>query len=178
MPEETNNASTDNSAGGEVNKTDSGIDLSKLDSVEKLPKWAQDELSRARNDAATYRTRLRDAKSEVEAEVRAEIQNEVKGLNDKVADLEMKLSDSDLKSLKLETALEVGVPGEHLKTFADRLRGTTAEELKADAEEAKKLFGLGNETKATDPTAGLGGSEPKKSADNLLGDYVLGKLSR
>lgn len=171
MPEETNNAPKSEGNNG-------GADLSQIDSVEKLPKWAQDELSRARNEAATYRTRLRDAKSEVEAEVRESVKQEVQDLTGKLSDLEMKLSDADLKSLKLEAALEVGVPGEHLKAFSERLRGTTADELRADAEAAKSMFGFNASNKATDPTAGLGGNEPKKTPESAMGDFIIGKLSR
>jgi len=159
---------------------DSGIDLSKIDSVEKLPKWAQDELSRARNDAASYRNRLRDAKNEVEAEVKQSVQSEVEKLKTELSDLKGQLASVEIDSIKLDAALEVGVPGEHLKAFASRLQGSTAEEIKADAEAAKALFNLAPNagSRATDPTAGLGGNQPNKTPESAFGDFVIGKLSR
>ena len=55
----------------------------------------------------------------------------------------------------------------NLKDFAERLRGTTFEELKADAEQAMSIYNIGTD-KATDPTAGLGGNGPKTSRKTLL----------
>jgi hypothetical protein len=138
--------------------------------VEDLPKWAQDELSRARNDAAGYRNRLKTAKDEVQAEVQKTFDDKVLALTNENTELKNKATDFDMSMLKLDTALEIGVPGEHLKAFAARLQGSTPDEIKADAEEVKKLFGTGT-SRATDRSAGLGNQKPE-DAPSAFADYV------
>jgi hypothetical protein len=142
-------------------------------SVADLPKWAQDELSRARTEAAGYRTKLRDAET-----ANGTLQTQVDAEIAKVSGLTTDLSDAKLFGLKLDAALEVGVPGEHLKTFADRLRGESLEELKKDAETIKTTFGVGIGTpngRATDRSAGLGNDKPS-TPDEALGTFIGSKL--
>lgn len=139
--------------------------------VAELPEWAQSELSRARTDAATYRTKLRAAEEQLTT-----VQGELQAATDKASDLEVKLTETSLTSLKIDAALEIGVPGEQLKAFADRLRGNTPEELRADAEAVKALYGVGVPTRATDPSAGLGNGQPKKTAESAFAEFVQKQL--
>lgn len=151
------------------------------DKSAELPQWAKDELSRARDEAARYRTRLRDAKKEVEAEVRQEVQKDLDELSTQLSDLKGQLTNSTLNELKLDAALAVGVPGEHVKAFASRLQGASAEELQKDAESAAALFNFDKTNangRATDPSAGLGGNNPKLTPEDAFGAFVSGKLSR
>lgn len=175
MPEQENasSAETQNAETANAAVTDKGkVDAAK---VEDLPKWAQDELSRARNDAASYRTKLRTTEDSLKS-----TQDQLKEVTDKVADTEVKLHETELTGLKLEAALQVGVPGEHLKAFADRLRGSTAEELLVDAEAAKSMFGVGTSSngRATDPSAGLGNSTGKKTPEDAWQDLFTKRLGR
>lgn len=169
MPDSTdanNTTDTGNEAG------DKGAATSDVKSAADLPKWAQDELSRARNEAAGYRTKLRDAET-----ARNDLQKQYDAETAKVTGLTTDLSDAKLFGLKLDAALEVGVPGEHLKAFADRLRGDSADELKKDAETVKQTFGVGTATggRAPDRSAGLGNDKPS-TPDDLMASFVGGKL--
>lgn len=166
---------TDQTEATAATDTDTGGNAQEPKRVTELPEWAQNELSRARNDAATYRTKLRETEKSL-SETQAELNSTV----DRTAELEVKLNDVEISGLKLEAALEVGVPGEHLKAFADRLRGNNSDELKADAEAAMAMFGVtqsNTQARATDPTAGLG-NQPKKTGESAFGDFVKGRLSR
>lgn len=176
MSDETRTESEPNDAPEDTQKETSGeVDLSKLDSVDKLPKWAQDELKRARQEAASYRTRLNKASEEVRGEIENEFKEKVSGLQEELENLKTENAKHVAHTMRIDAALEVGVPGGQLKDFAERLRGDSYEELKADAEKAKSIFGL-ESGKATDPTAGLGGNGPKKQPTDLFGDYVKSQL--
>jgi chromosome segregation ATPase len=127
--------------------------------VSELPEWAQNELSRARNDAASYRTKLRETETARD--------NFEKTLNDeatKVTALQTEVDDLKLNSAKFDVALEAfDVKGDQVKAFADRLRGNTAEELKADAKTVLDTFGIApgkNQNRHTDNSAGLGNDKP------------------
>jgi len=150
-------------------------DAAEATKVAELPKWAQDELSRARNDAASYRARLKDAKSEVEADVRKGFEDKLLAAQNEKTELQNKLTDSQLFGLKIDAALAVGVPGDHLKAFADRLRGDTFDDIKKDAETIKQTFGVGATGRATDRTAGLGNDKPS-TPDDALGGFIGQKL--
>src|SRR5678816_3108452 len=78
--------------------------------VSELPQWAQDELSRARSEAASYRARLKDAKAEVETDVRKEYEGKLTEAQNKNTELQTKLTDSELFGLKVDAAIELGVP--------------------------------------------------------------------
>lgn len=172
MPDKTD---AENAATGGENSTDGAGALATK--VSELPQWAQDELSRARSDAASYRARLKDAKSEVETEVRKEYEGKLTEATNKVTEIQTKLTDSELFGLKIDVAIDSGVPGESLKTFADRLRGSTLDEIKADAEAVVKAFGVGASTgRATDRSAGLGNDNTNATPDDALSDFVSKSL--
>jgi len=69
-----------------------------------------------------------------------------------------------LNSVKLDVALEAfDVKGDQVKAFADRLRGSTADELKTDAKSVVDTFGIApgkTTSRATDRSAGLGNDKP------------------
>jgi hypothetical protein len=173
MPENNEPANTDSpnaDADAGTKATDSNVN-----SVDQLPKWAQDELSRARNDAAKYRERLKNAKAEVESEVRGAVEADLKRVNDENAELKLQVGDASLAHTKLSVALEVGVPGEQAVAFAERLRGSTSEELKADAETVKATFGVGS-GRVHDTSAGLGNTT-KSSPSDVFAQFVTERLN-
>lgn len=142
--------------------------------VADLPQWAQDELSRARNDAATYRTKLRDTEQALN-----DSKTELQTVNDKAAELEVKVGELELNGLKLDAALDVLIPDGQVKAFADRLRGNTLDDLKADAEAVTKLYNVqASGGRATDRTAGLGANQPKPTPESAFGNFVKSRLSR
>lgn len=141
-------------------------------SVRDLPEWAQNLIKDTRAEAADYRTRLRDAKGEVRGELEAEYKTKFDAVEVAHKDLESKFGDSQLFNDKLSVALDVGLGGTKAKAFAERLRGNTIEELKADAESALEIFGEGvRASSATDLTQGQG-TDPKKTTADIMGDFI------
>ncbi|MYT31741.1 MULTISPECIES: hypothetical protein [unclassified Streptomyces] len=88
-----------------------------------LPEWARKELTKVRGEAASYRTRLRDAEAKLsEAKSPEEFEAALNELQAKNAELEHSLTASSV-------ARKHNLPDE----LAARLRGSTVEELEADA---------------------------------------------
>src|SRR5690606_30928905 len=83
---------------------------------DEVPAWAQRELKKLRKEAGDRRTQLREAKAEI-------------------SQLKKDLATERLGALRSDIAREYGLP----KELAKRLTGTTAEELRADAQELKSL---------------------------------------
>lgn len=143
--------------------------------VSQLPEWAQSELSRARNDAANYRTRLREAEA-----ARDSLQTSLDAEATKVKNLEATHEDTKLAGLKFEAALDaLGIDASPANALADRLRGNTIDELKTDAKSVTDAFGGIGDTKrrATDRSAGRGNETDKASTpEETFGDFLSGKL--
>jgi hypothetical protein len=151
--------------------TGNAAPVAEAKSVSDLPKWAQDELSRARGEAASYRTQLRDAES-----ARDSFKTQYEEETAKVQGISTERDDAKLFGLKLDAALDVGVPGDSLKVFADRLRGSTLDELKADAKTLKENgFGVPASGRPTDRSAGLG-NDRTPTPENAFGDFIGDKL--
>lgn len=169
MSQETTGA-PNNTPEGSGSETEN-VTAAEAKSVAELPQWAQDQLSRARNDAASYRTKLRETEA-----ARDSLQTSLDAETKKVNDLTVERDDAKLFGLKLDAALEAQVPGDALKVFADRLRGSTPDELKADAETLKKSgFGAATTGRATDRSAGLGNDKPS-TPENQFADFIGNKL--
>lgn len=131
-----------------------------------LPEWVQKELTRARNEAAKYRTqrndlqdKLKDAKSpeDIEAATREYVE--------KVEALERELA-------RERVAREFNLPNE----LAERLRGDSEDELKADARALQK-FARPARGGSDDPKGGLDPStepdafDPKAEAQRVLRQF-------
>lgn len=139
-----------------------------------LPKWAQEQLTKARNDAASYRTRLRETetardglKTNLDAEVSAK------------AALELEVKDLKSYNDKFGVALDAhDVDRKKIETFADRLRGATTDELVTDAKSLLETFGVapsGTKGRAPDRSAGLGNEKPPTPEDawsSFVGDKL------
>lgn len=170
MPETTEANANANGSEGTGNST-STSNAPEAKSVSELPKWAQEELSRARNDAASYRTKLRETEA-----ARDGLQSTLDTETSKVKNLEVELGDLKLGGTKLDVALEAyGVEKDKVKAFADRLRGSTPEELAADGKSIMETFGVAPKPRATDRSAGLGNDKPPTSEDawsSFVGDKL------
>lgn len=169
---ETTDANTNAGNGSEAaNGSTDTTNAPEAKSVSDLPKWAQDELSRARNDAASYRTKLRETEA-----ARDGLKTSLDDEASKKTALEVEVNDLKLGSTKLDVALEAyGVEKDKVKAFADRLRGATPEELAADGKSIMETFGVAPTKRATDRSAGLGNEKPP-TADNVWSDFVGDKL--
>jgi ribosomal protein L12E/L44/L45/RPP1/RPP2 len=96
----------------------------------------------------------------------------------KVTALQTEVDDFKLNTAKLDVALNAyGVEGTQVKTFADRLRGSTSEELAADAKTLMETLGVapGTKPRATDKSAGLGNEKPP-TAEDAWSSFVGDKL--
>lgn len=124
--------------------------------VEDLPQWAQKLITDTRSEAAKHRTEknsaVEQAKTEAKTEAEAAVAKQLLELSEKHTTVS-----NDL--LKIQAAVEAEVPVSQLLDFASLLQGTTAEEIKASAEKAKRLLG-GTKSPAVDPSQGaVGGAE-------------------
>ena len=98
--------------------------------VEDLPKWAQDEIKNLRSEAASYRTGNRELRDQLS---KAKSPEDFEAL---VNDYTTKITGLELEIAKRDAAASAGLPPD----FAARLRGSTPEELAADAKDfAAKL---------------------------------------
>lgn len=95
---------------------------------EEEPKtYSEDYVKNLREEAAGYRTRLRETERTL-AETRTELETVNSELT-KAQDAAKNVPELELKALKLEVAFESDLP----KNLAMRLVGNTKEELQADA---------------------------------------------
>lgn len=155
------------------------------DSVSDLPTWAQDLIRNLRDESASARVEKREAVErairETTDKLTADHTATVNRLNSELTSLEGKNTELTVKELRLSATLNLGVDGPDALDFADRLRGETAEEIKADAERAKALYRPSDKrTLATDPSQGHGaGSDTENSSvDEEFGNFILGQLDR
>jgi predicted nuclease with TOPRIM domain len=157
MPEAPNNGPENNAGSGEGNASTSNAAAK---SVSELPDWAQQELSRARNEAAGYRTRLRETES-----ARDDLQKSLDTEAGKVSQLQSDLDSLKSDNAKFDVALDAfDVKKDQVRAFADRLRGSTSDELIADAKSMLETFNVNANApkapRAVDRSAGLGNDKP------------------
>lgn len=139
---------------------------------DSLPDWARKSISDANNEAAKFRTELRTKTDEHTTAL-----GQINALTDEKNELQSKLTASDLKLLKLTIALDAGVPGDRVRSIAERLVGENETELKADAAKVVADFGLTARTPATDPSQGSGGTNPvTNSPASMLYDSIRSQL--
>lgn len=115
-----------------------------------LPEWARKELSKARSDAARYRTSLRDAEAKLaDAKSPEDIEAAVREVREANEKLTREIAVRDI-------AAKHGLP----PALAARVAGSTPEEMEADAKELAKLI-------APAPTGTPGGGlNPNEDADD------------
>lgn len=127
------------------------------------------ELSKVRGEAAQARVAKRQAvettKAETEALLKAEYEAKMADTEKTKNDLEVEVGNSKVVVAKLTAALNAVVPDakERITQVASRLIGSTEEELAADADRVKQIFGLEPTAPAripaTDPSQGTGGNQ-------------------
>ncbi|KZM68838.1 hypothetical protein [Nocardia terpenica] len=141
--------------------------------VDSLPEWAREKLTKANNEAAKYRNEKNDAVSAAKAEALTEYEAKLAAEAEKLAALQTKYTAKELELLKLKAALTAEIPGQSAIEFASLLQGGTEDEIATHAKAVKALFGK-TETKdrPTDPTQGTGNVLP------LNGDPLLEMVKR
>ena len=155
MSEDSN---TGNSNGTESTESQSGAPTATpATGIESLPEWAQTELTKARQDAAKYRTERNGIRDELAA-LKEQVA-EFDSTKDQLEQLLTEKSLTELTVMRLEAALEAGLD----RDMAERLRGETAEEL---AEDARSLAGK-IRTRPVDPTQGKGSNNIPLNGDPI-----------
>jgi hypothetical protein len=117
---------------------DDALGLEQEEQDEEMPEGAGDAALRAlqaeRNARKAARRELRETREKLtEAEAKLA---ELEGVAARAAELEARLSRHEAEALRATVAAEMGLPPK----LAARLNGTTAEELRADAEELLPLL--------------------------------------
>ncbi|MFC9736678.1 hypothetical protein ACFVKC_02015 [Streptomyces noursei] len=127
-----------------------------------LPEWARKELTKVRGEAASYRTRLRDAETKLsEAKSPEEFETALAEVKAKNAELERSV-------LIGSVARKFDLPDE----LASRLRGDSAEELESDAKALQSLL-------APKVPASLGGGlTPADDDDGEMDPRALARRTR
>lgn len=156
--------------------TEAETETQEVQNVEDLPEWAQKAIEKANKEAAKYRVRARDAADEVTKTLEAKHREEVESLREKYEGALFESESTKLRLTRQSVALEMGVPADKVAQFAERLRGESEEELRADAKELYSVMGL-------DDTRKTGKSrltDPSQSAGHLAlnGDPLLESVRR
>lgn len=135
--------------------TTQAVETEKPAAEVKTPEWYEKELSKTRDEAAKYRTRLREAETKFTgAKTPEEHAAAVKELADANAKLERDL---------MVARVGKGLPDE----LAALLKGDTEEELKAHAEALRKFVPSDKGAEKTPPVKLAGGLAAKDKADDL-----------
>lgn len=159
MPE-TDSTSTDAVTGGQAPSTET---------VDSLPEWAREKLTKANNEAAKYRNEKNDAVNTAKAALTAEFEQKLSEKDTAYTELQGQLSAKSLELLKLQVALDLDIPSKKAVKFAALLSGTNEDEIKASAADAKDLFGAVEvKDRPTDPSQGSGNQSIPLNGDPIL----------
>ena len=140
---------------------------------ETVPEWVREKLTKANNEAAKYRVQAKEASEKAMVEAESKFQDKLTALSDEKSAIAAELENVRLEHLRLKAAISVGIPGESASEFADLLKGSSEDELKAHAEKVKGLFGASKSDRAVDPTQGLGeGDVVANSPGAMLANFV------
>jgi len=152
------------------------------ESVDVLPDWAREKLTKANNEAAKYRTEKNDAVEKAKQEVADSFAEKVEALEAQVAESKSEVQTGRREVDRLKAAIEAGISNDKIFAFADLLKGDTPEEFRSHAEELKGLFAVQDDNpprkqSATDPSQGAGGAHLPLNGDPLL-DSVLAVINK
>lgn len=139
-----------------------------------LPQWARDEITKANNQAAKYRTEKNDAVEAAKKEVSDSFSEKISELEAQIEQEKGEAGSARTEVDRIKAALGVGIEQSKVLSFAELLKGDTPDELASHAEELKGLFTTEDSQKstrkATDPSQGTGNTTP------LNGDPLLNAL--
>lgn len=137
--------------------------------VDELPEWAQTEIRKARDEAKRHRQSAKETSEQA---------GKVPDLESQVSELTDKLAARDHELGRIRAVLNTGKVSEPSQVLdvAERINGSTQDELDADADKLVDLFGIGNQQqpaqqRRADPTQGNGHQA-------LNGDPMEAKMRR
>lgn len=132
--------------------------------VDELPEWARDKLTKANNEAASYRVKAREAKEEADREAEAKYAEKIQSLEDEKAQ-------EALSRTKFDIAIESKVPVEQISDFVGALNGSNEAELRESAKKVQSLMATKPQAdEPVDESQGQGGGE---NATSLNGDPLM-----
>ena len=129
------------------------------ESVDSLPDWAREKLTKANNEAARYRTERNTAVEEAKAALTAEHTVALEAATAATGEVQDKLTRSELDLAKIKAVLGLEVPIDKVLSIAELVKGDTEDEVKAHAQSVAGLFAGGAVApvvRATDPSIGTG----------------------
>lgn len=136
--------------------------------VDELPEWAREKLTKANNEAANYRVKAREAKEEADREAEAKYADKIQSLEDTKAQ-------ADLVSNKYQIAIESKVPVEQIDDFVGALNGSNEAELRDSAKKVQSLMATKPQAdEPVDDSQGQGGGENSMS---LNGDPLMNMIN-
>ena len=142
------------------------------ETVDVLPDWAREKLTKANNEAAKYRTEKNEAVEKAKQEVTDSFTEKVEKLEAQVAERDSEIESGRRETEKLRAAIEAGIANDKIFTFAELLKGDNPEEFKSHAEKLKELFAVedapSQKHSAVDPSQGSGGKHLPLNGDPLL----------
>lgn len=151
------------------------------ESVDVLPDWAREKLTKANNEAAKYRTEKNEAVEKAKQEVADSFTEKVEALEAQVAERDSEIESGRRETEKLRAAIEAGITNDKIFAFADLLKGDNPEEFKSHAEELKELFvveeAAPTKQSAVDPSQGNGSKHLPLNGDPLL-DSVMAIVNK
>lgn len=137
-----------------------------------LPDWAREQITKANQEAANNRVKLRQVESERDA-----LAEKVTTLSSEKTQIAGSFTERQGDFDKLVTAVQTLFPDKpQVFSFAKTLQGSNEEELAAHAAELKEMFGLSSSpSPATDRSQGHGGEasrEPHSEFAALLNSQL------
>lgn len=142
----------------------------------ELPEWARKAISEANAEAAAKRVELRTKIDELTA-ANSKI-TEIGAEKDAAVAAKAQI---DQALLKLTVALAAGIPGDKAAAIAERLKGSTKEEIETDAKSLVETFGANFEPgapSATDPSQGQGGNANSGTPEADMSNFLKQEFSR
>lgn len=173
-------ASTDNTSenhepanGGTLTQADATSTAQAVGSVAELPEWAQQELSRARSEAAKYRRERNTLQKSLQDKDTSDTDTQSRG---EIERLTGELDAAQRDAAKLRAALAADIPPPFIADFAARLVGDTDDELLADAQRLRELIGP-PDRRRPDPSQGEGRDTHAESPADAFAAFISDRLS-
>jgi hypothetical protein len=144
-------------------------------SLDELPEWAQNEIRRARSEAAKYRRERNTAQKALQdKDISAGDQKSSAEIDRLTSELHTARRDS----ARLRAALAADIPPTQVADFAARLVGDTDDELAADATRLRALLGLPGRRPDLSQGAGLDNPGAAGSPAEAFAAFVQDRLSK
>lgn len=161
-----------------MSEENTGVNENQAPEKEEIPQWARDQITKANNQAAKYRTEKNEAVEAAKKEVEDSFSSKIEELEAAGQKANDEVTASRHEVDRIKAALEAGIATDKVLSFADLLKGENPDELRSHAESLKELFTTEEApraSKATDPSQGQGNNHLPLNGDPLL-EAVMRKI--